>query len=122
MILRESFSAGLVPSARQIDVAARWRRTGVFGGALQAEAGRVAQSGTRGREAHGQSASGLARRILNLTPPSCHPRRLSPTLVPDLIGDPVKEWIQAIYGDPGVFAFPASCEENGTGSSRSQGL
>ena len=37
-ILRESFSAGLVPSARQIDVAARWRRTGVFGGALQAEA------------------------------------------------------------------------------------
>ena len=40
----------------------------------------------------------------------------SPTPVPDLIGDPVKEWIQAIYGDPGVFAFPASCEENGTGS------
>ena len=38
VILRESFSAGLVPSARQIDVAARWRRTGVFGGALQAEA------------------------------------------------------------------------------------
>ena len=37
-ILRESFSAGLVPSARQIDVAARWRRTGVFGGELQAEA------------------------------------------------------------------------------------
>ena len=38
VILRESFSAGLVPSARQIDVAARWRRTGVFGGELQAEA------------------------------------------------------------------------------------
>ena len=38
VILRESFSARLVPSARQIDVAARWRRTGVFGGALQAEA------------------------------------------------------------------------------------
>ena len=38
VILRESFSAGLVPSARQIDVAARWRRTGVFGGALQVEA------------------------------------------------------------------------------------
>ena len=38
VILRESFSAGLVPSARQIDVAARWRRTSVFGGALQAEA------------------------------------------------------------------------------------
>ena len=38
VILRESFSAGLVPSARQIDVAARWRRTDVFGGALQAEA------------------------------------------------------------------------------------
>ena len=38
MILRESFSARLVPSARQIDVAARWRRTGVFGGELQAEA------------------------------------------------------------------------------------
>ena len=37
-ILRESFSARLVPSARQIDVAARWRRTGVFGGELQAEA------------------------------------------------------------------------------------
>ena len=38
VILRESFSAGLVPSARQIDLAARWRRTDVFGGALQAEA------------------------------------------------------------------------------------
>ena len=37
-ILRESFSAGLVPSARQIDLAARWRRTGVFGGELRAEA------------------------------------------------------------------------------------
>ena len=37
----------------------------------------------------------------------CHPRRLSPTLVPDLIGDPVKEWIQAIYEDPGVFLFPS---------------
>lgn len=38
VILRESFSAGLVPSARQIDVAARWRRTGVFGGEFRAEA------------------------------------------------------------------------------------
>ena len=37
-ILRESFSAGLVPSARQIDLAARWRRTGVFGGEFRAEA------------------------------------------------------------------------------------
>lgn len=38
LILRESFSAGLVPSARQIDLAARWRRTGVFGGEFRAEA------------------------------------------------------------------------------------
>ncbi len=38
VILRESFSAGLVPSARQIDLAARWRRTGVFGGEFRAEA------------------------------------------------------------------------------------
>ena len=35
--------------------------------------GRVAQSGTRGRETHGQSVSGLARRILNLTPPPVIP-------------------------------------------------
>ena len=42
----------------------------------------------------------------NLHFPCCHPRRLSPTLVPDLIGDPVKEWIQAIYEDPGFFSFP----------------
>ncbi len=38
VVRRESFSADLAPSARQIDVAARWRRTGVFGGELQAEA------------------------------------------------------------------------------------
>ena len=38
VILRESFSAGLVPSARQIDLAARWRRTDVFGGEFRAEA------------------------------------------------------------------------------------
>lgn len=38
MILRESFSVGLVPSARQVDLAARWRRTGVFGGEFRAEA------------------------------------------------------------------------------------
>jgi hypothetical protein len=38
MILRESLSAGLVPSARQIDLAARWHRTGVFGGEFRAEA------------------------------------------------------------------------------------
>lgn len=38
VILRQSFSAGLVPSARQIDLAARWRRTGVFGGEFRAEA------------------------------------------------------------------------------------
>ena len=38
VILRESFSAGLVPSARQIDLAARWRRTGVLGGEFRAEA------------------------------------------------------------------------------------
>ena len=38
VILRESFSAGLVPSARQVDLAARWRRTGVFGGEFRAEA------------------------------------------------------------------------------------
>ena len=61
--------------------------------------GRVAQSGTRGRDTHGQSVSGPARRILNLTPPSCHPRRLSPILDykgqgQALIGDPVKERIQ----------------------------
>ena len=37
VILRESFSAGLVPSARQVDLAVRWRRTGVFGGEFWAE-------------------------------------------------------------------------------------
>ena len=37
-ILHESLSADLVPSARQIDPSASWRRTGVFGGALQLEA------------------------------------------------------------------------------------
>ena len=37
-ILHESLSADLVPSARQIDVSASWRRTGVFGGALHLEA------------------------------------------------------------------------------------
>ena len=36
-IVRESYSADLVPSARQIDVAARWRREDVFGGELLAE-------------------------------------------------------------------------------------
>ena len=34
------------------------------------------------------------------------PSLSSSTLVPDLIGDPVKEWIQAIYEDPGVFLSP----------------
>ena len=38
MVLRESFSAGLVPSNRQVDVAARWRRTGVLGGEWRTEA------------------------------------------------------------------------------------
>ena len=38
----------------------------------------------------------------------CHPRRLSPTPVPDLIGDPIKEWIQAIYEDPGFLLFSSS--------------
>ena len=37
-VVRESVSAALAPSARQIDLAARWRRTGLFGGALQVEA------------------------------------------------------------------------------------
>ena len=37
-VMRETFSADLAPSARQIDLAARWRRAGVFGGALQVEA------------------------------------------------------------------------------------
>ena len=36
--MRETFAADLAPSARQIDLAARWRRAGVFGGALQVEA------------------------------------------------------------------------------------
>ena len=38
--------------------------------------------------------------------PLCHPRRLSPTPVPDLIGDPVKKWIQSSKGSSVVaFAF-----------------
>ena len=37
-------------------------------------------------------------------PPLCHPRRLSPTPVPDLIGDPIKEWIQSSKGSS-VVAF-----------------
>lgn len=37
-VLRERFTADLAPSARQIDLAARWRRAGLFGGALQVEA------------------------------------------------------------------------------------
>ena len=37
-VVREAVSAALVPSARQVDLAARWRRTGLFGGALQVEA------------------------------------------------------------------------------------
>ena len=40
-------------------------------------------------------------------PPLCHPRRLSPTPVPDLIGDPVKEWIQSSKGSS-VFVFSFS--------------
>ena len=37
-VVREAVSAALAPSARQLDLAARWRRTGLFGGALQVEA------------------------------------------------------------------------------------
>ena len=37
-VLRESFSADLAPSARQVDLTARWRRTGVLGGELRAAA------------------------------------------------------------------------------------
>ena len=37
-VVREAVSAPLAPSARQLDLAARWRRTGLFGGALQVEA------------------------------------------------------------------------------------
>ena len=37
-VVREAVSAALAPSARQVDLAARWRRTGLFGGALQVEA------------------------------------------------------------------------------------
>lgn len=37
-VLRESIRASLVPSRRQIDAAARWQRTGVFGGELRSEA------------------------------------------------------------------------------------
>ena len=40
-------------------------------------------------------------------PPLCHPRRLSPTPVPDLIGDPIKEWIQSSKGSS-VVAFSCS--------------
>ena len=36
-VLRESVSAELVPSGRQIDLAAQWRRTGVFGGEVLAQ-------------------------------------------------------------------------------------
>ena len=38
-------------------------------------------------------------------PPLCHPRRLSPTPVPDLIGDPIKEWIQSSKGSSVVVFF-----------------
>ena len=37
-VLRDSFSAGLAPSARQVDLTARWRRTDVLGGELRAAA------------------------------------------------------------------------------------
>ena len=37
-VLRESFSADLAPSARQVVLTARWRRTGVLGGELRAAA------------------------------------------------------------------------------------
>ena len=70
MILRESFSAGLVPSARQIDVAARWRRTGVFGGELQAEAAASHNPGHVAAKPMVSLLAGLARRILNLREPS----------------------------------------------------
>ena len=44
------------------------------------------------------------------TSPFCHPRRLSPTPVPDLIGDPIKEWIQSSRGSSvfGLCLFPSS--------------
>ncbi len=37
-VLHESISADLAPSGRQIDLAARWRRAGVFGGEFRTEA------------------------------------------------------------------------------------
>ncbi len=37
-VLRESFSAGLVPSGRQVDLTARWVGRGLFDGELRAEA------------------------------------------------------------------------------------
>ena len=37
-VLHEAVSAELAPSGRQIDLAARWRRAGVFGGEIRAEA------------------------------------------------------------------------------------
>ena len=43
-------------------------------------------------------SKGMSEHIQSSPPPLCHPRRLSPTLVPDLIGDPVKEWIQSSKG------------------------
>ena len=48
------------------------------------------------------------RSLFSCQYPSCHPRRLSPTPVPDLIGDPIKEWIQSSRGSSvfGLCLFP----------------
>ena len=51
----------------------------------------------------------------------CHPRRLSPTPVPDLIGDPVKEWIQSREGSR-VFPLFFVREENDPGSPIGSGM
>ena len=50
----------------------------------------------------------------SVIPDAC-PRHLSPTFV---IGDPVKEWIQAIYGDPGSLFFSSfvKTRDDGTGA------
>ena len=71
--------------------------------------GRVAQSGTRGRETHGQSVRGLARRFLNLTLPPVIPDacpRSSNTNVKDRLSS----GIQSRKGSRG-FCF--SCELRG---------
>ncbi len=47
------------------------------------------------------------RSLFSCQGPLCHPRRLSPTPVPDLIGDPVKKWIQSSKGSS-VVAFSFS--------------